>query len=168
MLIRSVELRDVDAITDIYNGYVTGGSATFETEPVGTAEMRSRIAGISARFPYLVCEEGGRVAGYCYAHGWKTKAAYRYTLETTVYLSSDYLGRGIGKRLMRELIEACRRNGYRALIACITAGNEASIALHTGLGFKQGSQFEQGGRKFGRWLDVGDYELLLNPGDGEF
>lgn len=58
MLIRSVELRDVDAITDIYNGYVTGGSATFETEPVGTAEMRSRIAGISARFPYLVCEEG--------------------------------------------------------------------------------------------------------------
>ena len=63
MLIRSVELRDVDAITDIYNGYVTGGSATFETEPVGTAEMRSRIAGISARFPYLVCEEGGRVAG---------------------------------------------------------------------------------------------------------
>ena len=156
MLIRSVELRDVDAITDIYNGYVTGGSATFETEPVGTAEMRSRIAGISARFPYLVCEEGGRVAGYCYAHGWKTKAAYRYTLETTVYLSPDYLGRGIGKRLMR------------ALIACITAGNEASIALHTGLGFKQVSHFEQVGRKFGRWLDVVDYELLLNPGDGEF
>lgn len=156
MLIRSVELRDVDAITDIYNGYVTGGSATFETEPVGTAEMRSRIAGISARFPYLVCEEGGRVAGYCYAHGWKTKAAYRYTLETTVYLSPDYLGRGIGKRLMRELI------------ACITAGNEASIALHTGLGFKQVSHFEQVGRKFGRWLDVVDYELLLNPGDGEF
>ena len=141
MLIRSVELRDVDAITDIYNGYVTGGSATFETEPVGTAEMRSRIAGISARFPYIVCEEGGRV---------------------------DYLGRGIGKRLMRELIEACRRNGYRALIACITAGNEASIALHTGLGFKQVSHFEQVGRKFGRWLDVVDYELLLNPGDGEF
>jgi len=108
------------------------------------------------------------VAGYCYAHGWKTKAAYRYTLETTVYLSPDYFGRGIGKRLMRELIEACRRNGYRALIACITAGNEASIALHTGLGFKQVSHFEQVGRKFGRWLDVVDYELLLNPGDGEF
>ena len=168
MLIRSVELRDVDAITDIYNGYVTGGSATFETEPVGTAEMRSRIAGISARFPYLVCEEGRRVAGDCYAPAWKTKAAYRYTLETTVYLSPDYLGRGIGKRLMRELIEACRRNGYRALIACITAGNEASIALHTGLGFNQVSHFEQVGRKFGRWLDVVDYELLLNPGDGEF
>ena len=101
MLIRSVELRDVDAITDIYNGYVTGGSATFETEPVGTAEMRSRIAGISARFPLSCLRGGGRVAGYCYAHGWKTKAAYRYTLETTVYLSPDYLGRGIGKRLMR-------------------------------------------------------------------
>ena len=98
----------------------------------------------------------------------RKSAAYRYTLETTVYLSPDYLGRGIGKRLMRELIEACRRNGYRALIACITAGNEASIALHTGLGFKQVSHFEQVGRKFGRWLDVVDYELLLNPGDGEF
>lgn len=129
--------------------------------------MRSRIAGISARFPYLVCEEGGRVP-VTLCTRLENKAAYRYTLETTVYLSPDYLGRGIGKRLMRELIEACRRNGYRALIACITAGNEASIALHTGLGFKQVSHFEQVGRKFGRWLDVVDYELLLNPGDGEF
>lgn len=98
MLIRSVELRDVDAITDIYNGYVTGGSATFETEPVGTAEMRSRIAGISARFPYLVCEEGGRVAGYCYAHGWKQKrltgirSKRRFTFHRTILAGESASG----------------------------------------------------------------------------
>ena len=103
------------------------------------------------------------VVGYCYAHTWKERSAYRYTLETTVYLSPGHTGKGIGMLLMKKLIGACRENGYRALIACITEGNEASNILHEKLGFKQVSHFKKVGLKFDRWLDVADYELLLPP-----
>lgn len=103
------------------------------------------------------------IAGYCYAHAWKERAAYRHTLETTVYLASEYQGKGIGKQLMQTLINECRHRGYHALIACITEGNEASNSLHQKLGFKQVSHFEKVGLKFDRWLDVFDYELILTP-----
>ena len=162
-MIRRVELQDAKAITTIYNEYVRHSVATFETEPLHEEEMRSRIAAIAARFPYFVYEEEGEIVGYCYAHPWKEKAAYAHTLETTVYLSPGQVGRGIGKLLMKRLIEECRRDGYHALVACITEANEASNALHLGLGFKQVSHFEKVGLKFGRWLDVMDYELLLFP-----
>ena len=114
-------------------------------------------------FPYFVYEEDKEITGYCYAHTWKERSAYRYTLETTVYLSPGHTGKGIGMLLMQRLIEACRENGYRALIACITEGNEASNILHERLGFKQVSHFTKVGLKFDRWLDVADYELLLFP-----
>ncbi|MDE5677730.1 MAG: GNAT family N-acetyltransferase [Phocaeicola sp.] len=162
-MIRRVELRDVRAITYIYNVYVEHSVATFETEPLKEEEMCSRIAGIASRFPYFVYEDGeeGKVAGYCYAHLWKEKAAYRHTLETTIYLAPGYERRGIGRALMERLIEECRKEGYRALIACVTEGNTASEALHLRLGFAKVSHFEGVGMKFGRWLDVVDYELLL-------
>ena len=86
-MIRQVEPQDAKAITDIYNEYVQHSVATFDTEPVQEEEMRVRIAEISSRFPYFVYEEGKEIAGYCYAHTWKERSAYRYTLETTVYLS---------------------------------------------------------------------------------
>ena len=83
-MIRQVELQDAKAITDIYNEYVQHSVATFDTEPVQEEEMRVRIAEISSRFPYFIYEEGKEIAGYCYAHTWKERSAYRYTLETTV------------------------------------------------------------------------------------
>ena len=129
MLIRSVELRDVDAITDIYNGYVTGGSATFETEPVGTAEMRSRIAGISARFPYLVCEEDGQLLGYAYASSHHERAAYAWNAELSIYVRPQCQRRGIAGALCRSVIEILRLLGYRSLYSRITIPNPASLAL---------------------------------------
>lgn len=162
-MVRCVELADTKAITDIYNEYVMNSVATFETEPVSETEMHSRISEISSHFPYLVYEADGEVAGYCYAHTWKERAAYKYTLETTVYLSPRYQGKGIGRQLMARLIDECHMAGYHALIACITEGNEASNRLHLKLGFRQVSRFEKVGIKFGRWLDVLDYELLLIP-----
>mgnify|MGYP002293134803 CR=1 FL=1 len=162
-MIRNVSLRDAKAIVDIYNEYVVNSVATFETEPLRVEEMEGRIAGISASYPYLVYVDQDEVVGYCYAHTWKERSAYRYTLETTVYLSPGHTGKGIGMLLMQRLIEACRENGYRALIACITEGNEASNILHEKLGFKQVSHFKKVGLKFDRWLDVADYELLLLP-----
>ena len=144
-MIRQVELQDAKAITNIYNEYVLHSVATFDTEPVQEEEMRARIAEISSRFPYFVYEEDKEITGYCYAHTWKERSAYRYTLETTVYLSPGHTGKGIGMLLMQRLIEACRENGYRALIACITEGNEASNILHERLGFKQVSRFTKVG-----------------------
>ena len=97
--------------------------------------MYVRISEISSHYPYFVYEVDGRVVGYCYAHAWK--------------------------ELMQRLIGECRKEGYHALIACITARNEISNSLHLQLGFKPVSHFEKVGMKFGRWLDVFDYELLL-------
>ena len=99
--------------------------------------------------------------GYCYAHPWKEKAAYQTTLETTIYLSPEHTGKGIGRRMMEHLIADCREKGFHALVACITADNVGSCHLHEQLGFRKVSHFEQVGQKFHRWLDVVDYELLL-------
>ena len=160
-MIREVNPLDAVAITDIYNEYVLNSTITFETEPISVKEMQSRIHTLSKDFPYFVYEENGLIVGYCYAHHWKERAAYKYTLETTVYLSHQSKGKGIGMVLMTKLIEACREQGYHSLIACITAGNEASNNLHSKLGFKQVSHYKEVGLKFNQWLDVVDYELIL-------
>lgn len=163
--IRPVEAADIGAITAIYNTYVLHSTATFETEAVDEAEMRRRMEHITAAHPYLVCEEEAagqrKVVGYCYAHEWKARTAYRHSLETTVYLHPAHLGQGLGRMLMERLIDACKDSNAHALIACITGGNAASEVLHRKLGFKKVSHFKQVGRKFGQWLDVTDYELTL-------
>lgn len=135
-MIRNVNATDAQAIARIYNHYVLNTTISFETQAVTTAQMLHRITSISAQYPYLVYEHEGHVVGYCYAHLWKERVAYSQTLETTIYLHPDYCHRGIGKRLMQQLIEQCRAHGFHALIACITGGNEGSIALHRALGFE--------------------------------
>ncbi len=160
-MLRLVTPADAQALAEIYNDYVTGSTVSFETEPLTRADMARRIADIAPRFPFYVWEEAGEVLGYCYVHPWKERAAYAGTLETTIYLAPRAQGRGIGTRLMHALIAECRESGVRALIACITAENEGSCRFHQRLGFKQVSLFEKVGQKFGRLLDVVDYELLL-------
>lgn len=160
-MIREVTLEDAAAIAAIYNEYVSNTVITFDTVPVAEEEMRERIAALSARYPYYVYEEEGKVEGYCYVHPWKQRDAYYYTLETTVYVHPACRGKGIGGALMNRLIETCRSRSFHVLIACITVPNEASEKLHTRLGFRQVSLFTEVGRKFDRWLDVADYELKL-------
>lgn len=160
-VIRRVSAQDAGAIADIYNAYVLDSVATFEVEPLSRLEMSRRIEDVSSRYPYLVCEADGAVCGFCYAHQWKDRAAYERTWETTVYVAGASVGRGVGKRLVARLIEECRSAGAHALVACITGGNESSIHMHQGLGFRQVSHFSQVGVKFGRWLDVVDFQLLL-------
>ncbi len=159
--VRPVRLDDAERIASIYNKYVSATTITFETEPVTAEEMRGRINSISSSFPYFVYEYDGVVLGYCYAHLWKEREAYSKTLETTVYLAPEACHQGIGSRLMRHLIEDCRRRGYHALIACVTADNLPSLQFHHRLGFRQVSRFSEVGRKFDRWLDVIDLELVL-------
>ena len=158
---RKVERMDAAAITAIYNHYVLHSVATFDTDPVSESAMWEKVSQIAAKYPCWVEEEAGEVIGYCYAHPWKEKAAYQTTLETTIYLSPEYTGKSIGRRMMEHLIADCRERGFHALVACITADNVGSCHLHEQLGFRKASHFEQVGQKFHRWLDVVDYELML-------
>lgn len=160
-MIRKVTLADAPVITAIYNKYIEETTISFEVDPLTVSQMAERIEEISAHFPYFVYEVNGQIVGYCYAHQWKERAAYSKTLETTIYLDSNFVHHGIGVILMKRLIEECRNAGYRALIACITEGNESSIGLHRRLGFEQVSCFKNVGTKFGRLLGVVDYELEL-------
>ena len=160
-MIREVRPDDAAQIAGIYNRYILETTISFETQPLSAEDMRKRIEEISSNFPYFVAESDGKIIGYCYAHPWKERAAYCKTLETTIYLASEAKGKGLGARLMTQLIKECRNRGYHVLIACITAENEESCRFHERLGFKKVSHFEQVGQKFGRWLDVADYELIL-------
>lgn len=160
-MIRRVKPSDAKAIVEIYNDYILNTTISFEKEPLTVEQMRRRIEEISAHCPYIVWEEDGKIAGYCYAHPWKERAAYHNTLETTIYLSPQYFHKGIGTKLMNCLIEDCRKMGFRVLIACITANNEISIEMHRRLGFKKVSHFNQVGEKLGQLLDVIDMQLTL-------
>lgn len=160
-MIRTVTLADSDALTAIYNHYVEESTATFDLLPVSSSEIDRLIHEATPHFPFLVYDTGEGIAGYCYAHSWKSKAAYSHTWEITIYLAPEHTGKGIGGALMKQLIDDCRKKGCKVLIADITAENEGSRRFHERFGFTQVSHFRQVGRKFGRWLDVIDYQLNL-------
>ena len=153
---------DAAAIAALYNEYVLHTTISFETAALTPPAMQARIESYAAECPYLVYEEEGNILGYCYAHRWKERAAYARTWESTIYLSPQACGKGRGAPLMQELIARCREAGCRVLIACITQGNERSCRFHKNLGFRQVSHFHAVGEKFGRLLDVVDYELRLD------
>lgn len=163
MKIRRIDpQQDAPAIAEIYGPFVTSTDITFEVIPPSAEEMARRLTAFTSVVPgFLMEDDGGIVAAYCYAHPWKSFPAYSTTLETTIYVAPSYARRGIGRALMERLISQCRQSGAVALIACITGGNQASIALHEALGFTQASYFKSVGRKGGRLLDVVDYQLLL-------
>ena len=157
MTIRAPKPEDAAAVAALYNHYVLHSTASFETEPLDAEQMRSRLESATAR---LVCEREGAIVGFGYTHDWKERAAYRHTQEVTVYVASDSTGLGIGHSRQAvygydQRIEVFGSKG------CITADNEPSRRLFESIGFRRVSHFEQVGRKFGRWLDVVDYELLL-------
>ncbi|HUG10956.1 MAG TPA: arsinothricin resistance N-acetyltransferase ArsN1 family B [Opitutaceae bacterium] len=161
-LVRAATPQDAAAIRDIYNHYVRDTIVTFEEKPVSVGEMRTRIRLIdSIGLPWLVAESGGSVVGYAYANKWKERSAYRQSVETTVYLSTDCTGRGIGRLLYTQLVAELRRLGYHAIIGGIALPNAASVGLHESMGFKKVAHFEQVGRKFDRWIDVGYWQLTM-------
>lgn len=160
-MIRKVLPADIGTITAIYNYYIKNTCITFETEPVTEEEMTKRMEAISSHYPYLVMEEEGQLIGYCYAHAWKEKKAYERTAEVTIYLHPDFHKKGYGKKLLTALIDACRNHGLHVLIACITVPNVPSVHLHEAFGFCQVSRFNEVGKKFGQWLDIYDFQLIL-------
>ncbi|WP_042696900.1 GNAT family N-acetyltransferase [Azospirillum sp. B506] len=157
---------DIPAIAALYACHVLHGTASFEEVPPGEAEMARRRTDILARgLPYLVAECEGRLAGYAYAGLYRTRSAYRFTLENSVYVADGMARRGIGRALMLPLIEMCEAAGYRRMIAAIgDSANHGSIGLHSACGFRPVGILPAVGFKFGRWLDG---VLMERPlGDG--
>jgi L-amino acid N-acyltransferase YncA len=160
--IRTVESSDAVAIAAIYNSYITETVITFEEEPVNGEEMARRIEDVrSTSLPWLVAEENGRVVGYAYAAPWKVRAAYRFSVEITVYLAPGNVGRGIGSLLYSRLISSLQTLGVHAVIGGVALPNKASVALHEKFGFEKVAHFQEAGFKFNRWIDVGYWERIL-------
>jgi phosphinothricin acetyltransferase len=159
--IRAVTEADSSAICEIYNHYIEHSIITFEETPVAVEEMAVRIGEITAALPWYVFDRAGEVLGYAYASAWKSRCAYRYSAETTVYLAERATGQRIGTRLYERLISELRSKSFHNAIGGIALPNEASVALHESLGFEKVAHFKQVGWKFDRWIDVGYWELLL-------
>lgn len=161
-MIRPVKLSDAETITKIYNPYITDTVITFEYDPVSAEEIASRIQKVlDLGLPYLVAEVDGKVAGYSYASQWRTRAAYRYTVESTVYLDPAFKGKGLGTALYRALLDELKLKGIHIVLGGVTIPNPASQALHEKLGFIKVAEHHEVGFKFDRWLDVGFWELRL-------
>ena len=126
-----------------------------------TAADAPRIVDTTASYPWLVSELDGAMVGNAYASSWKRRSAYRYAVESTIYLAPEFHGRGLGSELYRALIAEMRARGFHCAIGGISLPNPASIALHEKLGYKHIGQFREVGWKFGKWVDVGHWELLL-------
>lgn len=160
-MIRQVTTNDAKEITEIYNYYIKHTIITFEETPVTEEEIKERIAIVSSNLPWIVYEENNRIIGYAYASEWKSRCAYKHSLESTVYLQKGLFGKGIGTLLYTELIKQIGQTNCHALIGGIALPNDASIALHEKLGFEKVAQFKEVGYKFGKWIDVGYWELLM-------
>ena len=160
-MIRPVASADAPRIAAIYNHHVRETIITFEEQPVADEEMARRIAETTAGYPWLVSELDGALIGYANASSWKRRSAYRYAVESTIYLAPNFHGRGLGSELYRALIADMRARGFHCAIGGVALPNPASIALHEKLGYKHIGQFREVGWKFGRWVDVGYWELLL-------
>lgn len=166
--IRNATLSDVPAIAEIYGHAVQFGTASFEIEPPTEAEMAKRMDTLLTEgFPYLAAEADGRVIGYAYAGPYHRRLAYRWTLEDSVYLAPSAQGRGLGTRLLAELIRRSEACGFRQMIAIIADPNsqKPSIALHRKSGFENAGSLRSVGFKHGRWLDI--VLMQRNLGDGD-
>jgi L-amino acid N-acyltransferase YncA len=165
-VVRPATLTDIPAITRIYGHAVAHGTASFELTPPDEAEMARRMNELIPNgFPYLAAEIDGALAGYAYAALYRTRPAYRSTLEDSVYVAYDRQGGGIGRALLAALIEATEQRGFRQMIAVIGDSEQAaSIALHAALGFAYVGTLPNVGFKFGRWLDTVLMQRALGAG----
>lgn len=165
--IRPASEADLIEITAIYADAVLNGTASYEIDPPDEAEMAARHVAIAAAgFPYLVAQDEAGVLGYVYASHFRTRPAYRWMVEDSIYLAPAARGRGIGTRLLSELIEQCARLGFRQMVAVIGDGtdNRASVRLHERLGFVRCGRIAGSGFKHGRWLDTVLMQLAMNGG----
>lgn len=154
MTIRDARRSDVPAMLAIYAPFVEHTAVSFEYEVPTEAEFARRLEEHQAAFPWLVCEENGRVMGYAYAGRAFERAAYGWNAEISCYLAPELRDRGVGRRLYARIEEILTRLGYYKLFAVVTSANAPSVAFHRALGFRDAACFRNVGYKQGGWYDV--------------
>ncbi|WP_334164696.1 GNAT family N-acetyltransferase [Phenylobacterium sp.] len=166
MKIREATAGDAEALAAIYGHHVLHGFGTFEEEPPDAAEMERRRVAIAERgLPYLVAELGPKILGFAYAGPFRLRAAYRYTVEDSVYVAPEAIGRGVGRATLAAVLDRCEAMGLRQVVAVIgDSQNEASIGLHRALGFQEAGVVRDVGFKLGRWVDIVTMQRPLNGG----
>lgn len=164
MKVRLIQAGDAAAVAAIYEPYVTGSSVSFETTPPDEKEMRGRIAAGGDLFPWLgAADDDGELIAYASASQFRARPAYRYAVETSIYVRVDRQGLGAGRLLYDKLIRTLEKQRFTQAIAAITLPNDASVRLHEALGFGVAGVYRQVGYKGGRWLDVGLWQRSLAP-----
>ncbi|WP_229423828.1 arsinothricin resistance N-acetyltransferase ArsN1 family B [Massilia frigida] len=163
MNIRDAGAADAAAIVAIYNHYILTTCVSFEEQSVSEAAMAARITDLQqAGLPFLAMTEGDAVVGYAYASKWRVRHAYRFAVESSIYLVPGLGGKGRGSALYKALLARVARDGIHMVIGGVALPNEASVALHEKLGFKKVAHFSEVGFKFGNWIDVAYWELKLS------
>ena len=158
-MIRKFELKDTSQIVEIYNYYVLNSIITFDKVPFSVEEYASKIKNISAKFPCIIFEEKNEILGYAYASSWRAKPSYIQTVESTVYVKNGIHGKKIGSLLYNELLKQLKGLDYHSIIGGISLPNDPSIKFHEKFGFEKVAHFKEVGKKFGKWVDVGFWQL---------
>lgn len=166
MIIRAATQADLPDITRIYTDSVLNGVASYELVAPDQAEMGLRMAAIRDKgYPYLIAEnEAGTVLGYAYASAFRTRPAYRWLVEDSIYLAPEARGQGVGRALLEALVSQCESLGFRQMVAVIGGGHPASIAVHQKAGFVSSGMIAGSGFKHGRWLDTVFMQRPLGEG----
>jgi len=161
-MIRLVSKEDAEAIALIYNYYVENSTISFEETPVSDVEIGQRINKVlDTGLPWLVHESDGKVNGYAYATPWRERSAYRFSVESTVYVAHDAAQNGIGSDLYQKLITQLKEKSIRNVFGVIALPNTASERLHQKLGFVKSGVLKQVGYKFDQWIDVAYWQLEI-------
>ena len=160
--IRAGRAEDGPALAAIYAPFVRAPAVSFDEEAPGSDEMAARVAKATEAFPFLVAEgASGDVLGYAYAGPYRTRRAYRYSAEVSVYLGPEARGRGVGRALYEPLLSHLKAHGFRSAIAIIALPNAASVGFHEAFGFEPCGVLRDVGHKFGDWHDTGFWQKML-------
>ncbi|MFG6687664.1 GNAT family N-acetyltransferase [Mariniflexile sp. HNIBRBA6329] len=160
-MIRPVTIEDAQQLVDIYNYYVINSIVTLDLVPFSKVDFEVKIEEIAAKFPFIVYEVANDIVGYAYANTFRTKPAYKNTVELTVYIKHAELGKQLGKKLYSELLLQLKDRHFHVVIGGLTLPNDASVKLHENFGFEKVAHFKEVGYKFEKWHDVGFWQLTL-------
>lgn len=160
-MIRPVTIEDAQQLVDIYNHYVLNTVVTFDDVPFTVQAFQEKIESIYKVYPFFVFEENNKIVGYAYANKWREKPAYKYTVESTVYLHHNAQGKQIGTKLYIALLSHLKEQNYHVVVGGLTLPNAASVKLHEKFGFEQVAHYKEVGLKFNTWLDVGFWQLTF-------
>ncbi|MCF7569296.1 N-acetyltransferase family protein [Sabulilitoribacter arenilitoris] len=160
-MIRPVHIEDAQSLLNIYNYYVINTAVTFDIEPITLKTFIKKLNVLKKDYPFIVFEENNTILGYAYGSRFRPKPAYDYVVESTVYVKYDTHGRQIGTQLYAELLKLLKKENFHTVLGVLTIPNDASIKLHERFGFKQVANLKEVGLKFGKWLDVGIWQLKL-------